>query len=275
MRVLILTTVVMFAFAANSVLTRLALAEAVIGPSAFALVRLAAGAGMLTLLVLRKQRRLAVVTEISIWSVLSLSAYVLGFSYAYVSLETGAGALILFGGVQVTMILGALIAGERPGIWRWIGAALAFGGLVYLLAPSARAPDPFGAALMLVAAIGWGGYSLLGRKVARPLSATAANFLLSVPLGLAAFVLLADSVPASPEGITLAMVSGAATSGLGYALWYAVLPRLAASMAAIAQLTVPIIASGGGILLLGESLSAQFVIASVLVLGGVGISIRN
>ncbi|MFQ5437509.1 MAG: DMT family transporter [Paracoccaceae bacterium] len=275
MRVLILTTVVMFAFAANSVLTRLALAEAVIGPSAFALVRLAAGAGMLTLLVLRKQRRLAVVTEISIWSVLSLSAYVLGFSYAYVSLETGAGALILFGGVQVTMILGALIAGERPGIWRWIGAALAFGGLVYLLAPSARAPDPFGAALMLVAAIGWGGYSLLGRRVARPLSATAANFLLSVPLGLAAFVLLADSVPASPEGITLAMVSGAATSGLGYALWYAVLPRLAASMAAIAQLTVPIIASGGGILLLGESLSAQFVIASVLVLGGVGISIRN
>ncbi len=275
MRLFLLTSLTMVAFAANSVLNRFALADDLIGPASFALIRLGSGAVVLALLVMLKDRRIVVLSEVSVWSVLGLSVYALGFAFAYISLDAGIGALILFGVVQVTMFAGALIIGERPGLFRWLGAAVAFAGLAYLLAPSASEPDPAGAAMMAAAGIGWGYYSIYGRGVKRPLQATAANFLLSVPLAVIIWLLVADSQAASTNGIILAVVSGAVTSGLGYALWYSVLPKIETSLAAIAQLSVPVIALAGGILFLGEALSAQFAIASILILGGVGLSIRG
>jgi len=227
---------------------------------------------MLAVLVFWKERRIADLSEVSWLSVLGLSLYMLGFSYAYISLETGIGALILFGGVQITMFAGALITGERPSRWRWIGAAVAMAGLIYLLQPSARAPDTKGAVLMGVAAVGWGYYSLYGRKIRKPLQATAGNFLLAFPLALLVGLTFGDARSPALTGVALAIISGAITSGLGYALWYRVLPKLDATLAAVAQLTVPMIALAGGVLFLNEALTLQFAIASALILGGIGLS---
>jgi len=275
----LLTALTMVAFAANSVLNRFALAGDLIGPASFALLRVASGAVVLAALVWSRERRLANLGEVSVWSVLGLSVYALGFAFAYITLDTGIGALILFGVVQVTMFAGALISGERPGRWRWIGAGVAFSGLVYLLAPSASAPNPLGAIEMAAAGVGWGYYSLYGRTVKQPLQATAANFLLSVPLALLVWGVVwgmaATPQGTSGAGVALAVASGAITSGLGYALWYSVLPRIDATLAAIAQSTVPVIAAAGGILFLSETLTRGFIIASVLILGGVALSIRK
>ncbi len=274
MRLFLLASTTMLAFAANSVLNRAALADSGIGPAGFALLRLAGGAVMLAALVWIRQRRLRIFDEVSAASVAGLAVYMLGFAFAYVSLDAGTGALILFGVVQITMFAGALIAGERPGTLRWIGAAVAFGGLAWLMAPSAIAPDLRGAALMALAGAGWGYYSLYGRRVTTPLLATTGNFALAVPIAAIVW-LLATEARATPPGIILALVSGAVTSGLGYALWYRVLPELDASVAAIAQLTVPVIALAGGILFLGEGVTWRFVGASILILGGVGLSLRG
>jgi len=209
-----------------------------------------------------------------LWGAATLALYVLGFSFAYVTLEAGTGALILFGGVQITMFAGALLAREQVPGARWIGAGVAFAGLLVLLWPlGGIAPDTQGAALMAAAAVGWGVYSLLGRGSANPLGATAANFALALPAGVLIFALLPDTVTA--RGAVLAVISGAVTSGAGYALWYSVLPRLAASVAAVAQLTVPVIAAAAGLVLLGEPVSARFAIAAILVLGGVIYSLRR
>ncbi len=270
-----LVSVAMLAFAANSVLNRLALANGLIGPSGFALIRLVSGAAVLAGLVWWQSRKPWDLAEVSFLSVIGLAAYVLGFAYAYQSLEAGIGALILFGVVQVTMFAGGLMSGERPALRRWIGALVAFGGLAYLLAPSASAPDPLGVFLMALAGFGWGYYSLYGRGVGRPLASSAGNFLLATPIALVFFLLFQDATPATAQGVGLAVTSGAVTSGLGYALWYSVLPRLEASQAAVAQLCVPMIAMVGGILFLGESLTVGFAAASVFILGGVGLSVRR
>jgi drug/metabolite transporter (DMT)-like permease len=275
MRLLLLTSLTMIAFAANSVLNRLALADGLIGPSSFALVRVLSGAVMLAGLVWWRDRKLWDFGEVSVLSVLGLSAYVLGFAFAYQSLDAGIGALILFGVVQITMFAGAMLKGEPPRLNQWIGAGVAFAGLAYLLAPSASAPSLEGAVLMAVAGLGWGYYSLYGRSVSRPLQATAGNFLLSLPIALVAWFLLRDAQGATVWGVVLAVLSGAGTSGLGYALWYSVLPRLEAAQAAIAQLAVPLIALVGGVVFLGEGLSVAFAVASVLILGGVVISMRR
>ncbi|NOX72699.1 MAG: DMT family transporter [Alphaproteobacteria bacterium] len=275
MRLFLLTSLTMIAFAANSVLNRLALADGLIGASSFAFVRVLSGAVMLAALVWWRDRKVFDLAEVSLLSVLGLSSYVLGFAYAYQSLDAGVGALILFGVVQITMFVGAMLKGEPPRLNQWIGAGVAFAGLAYLLAPSATAPPLDGAILMAVAGLGWGYYSLYGRGVTRPLQATAGNFLLSLPFALAAWFLLPDGGVATGAGVALAVVSGAVTSGLGYALWYAVLPRLEAAQAAIAQLAVPLIALLGGVAFLGEGLSVAFAVASVLILGGVVISMRR
>ena len=201
-----------------------------------------------------------------------LALYVLGFSFAYVTLDAGVGALLLFGGVQITMFAGALVLREAIPPVRWIGAGIAFAGLAWILWPAGRsAPDPLGAALMLAAALGWGLYSLAGRGGTAPLKATAANFLLATPL-VALAVLPAGLGSPQPEGIALAVVAGAVTSGLGYALWYAVLPGLGAQRAAVAQLTVPVIAIAAGALFLGERLSPAALVAAAVVLGGVALA---
>ncbi len=266
MRLILLTSLTMLAFAANSILNRMAFADDVTGPAAFAAIRLVAGAACLWLLVWARGGGWRPHWQAS--GAASLALYVLGFSFAYVTLPAGVGALILFGGVQVTMFAGALLLKEQVPARRWAGSVLAFGGLVWLLWPGAGAsPDPAGAALMAAAAFGWGIYSLLGRGARNPLRATAGNFIFAAPLGLAVLALLPDGI--SPLGAWLAVISGAITSGCGYALWYAVLPHLGASRAAVAQLSVPVLAALGGVLLLHEPLSLRFGIAALLVLGGV------
>jgi len=272
LRLFLLTALTMLAFAANSILNRMALAGGMIGPAGFALVRVVSGAVTLAVLVWAQDRRWADLTEVSWKSAGALALYVLGFSHAYMWLGTGIGALILFGGVQVTMFAGALLVGERPGRYRWAGAVMAFAGLVVLLAPSADTPSISGAVLMTVAAVGWGVYSLYGRRVKRPLQATAANFLLVTPVALLAWVAVPDTVAITGAGVGLAILSGAVMSGLGYALWYSILPRLAVSSAAIAQLTVPVIATAGGLLLLAERPGPGFLVSSALVLGGVALT---
>ena len=274
MRLILLTTLVMIAFAANSVLNRMALVGDATGPAAFALIRLGAGAVFLVVLASLRGGAIPWRAPLRLWGAATLALYVLGFSFAYVTLEAGTGALVLFGGVQITMFIGAVVAREQVPAARWIGAAVAFGGLLVLLWPQGGlVPDARGVALMAAAAVGWGVYSLLGRGGTNPLGATAANFALALPAGVLVFALLPDAVTA--RGATLAVISGAITSGAGYALWYTVLPRLAASVAAVAQLSVPVIAASAGLVLLGEPLSVRFGVAAVLVLGGVVYSLRR
>lgn len=269
MRLFLLTALVMTAFAANSLLNRAALAGGLIEPMPFALIRVIAGALVLALLV-REWPRFGRAQ----WAAAAaLSAYLIGFSLAYTALDAGIGALILFGLVQVTMLAGALAGGERPAPRRLIGAALAMAGLGALLLPGARAvPDAGAAALMALAAVGWGIYSLAGRGATRPVAATATNFALAVPM-VAALALPGLTVASlTPGGVALAIISGAVTSGLGYALWYAVLPSLGAVRAAVAQLSVPVIALLGGVMLLGETLTPAAAVASAVVLAGVALA---
>lgn len=274
MRLFALTTLVMIAFAANSVLNRLALTEAETGPAAFAAVRLASGAVFLWALVKLRSGDVPWTAPGRIWGTLALATYVLGFSFAYVTLDAGVGALILFGGVQITMFAGAVLARESIPVLRWIGAGVAFLGLVVLMAPTnSNAPGWSGIILMSAAALGWGVYSLLGRGSQDPLGSTTANFVLALPIGMLCFAVLPQGISAG--GLLLAIVSGAVTSGAGYALWYAILPRLEASVAAVAQLSVPIIAAAGGVFLLQEPVSIRFVVSAALVLGGILVSMRR
>ncbi|WP_333830752.1 DMT family transporter [Pararhodobacter sp.] len=270
MRLFLLSALVMTAFAANSLLNRAALADGLIDALPFALIRVLAGAVVLALLVRERPR-----AGRAQWgAAAALTAYLVGFSLAYVALDAGIGALILFGLVQVTMLAGAVVLGERPAPHRWAGAALAMVGLGALLLPGVDAvPDPVAAGLMALAALGWGLYSLAGRGAARPLAMTATNFALAVPMVAALALPGLLSASLSVPGVALAVLSGAVTSGLGYALWYQVLPALGASRAAVAQLSVPVIALAGGVLLLGESLTWASAAASLVVLAGVALAI--
>lgn len=266
MRLFLLTALTMLAFAANSVLNRWAVGPGHIGAVEFAVIRLVAGAVMLAALVLWQRGGLAWPgAKGRVAGVLGLSAYLVGFSLAYRGLDAGTGALVLFGMVQVTMFAGALLAREVVPARRWAGAGLALSGLALIAAPGAVPLAPV--MLMAAAGIGWGIYSLAGRGSVDPLAATAWNFVLAVPLVLP-LALVGVAVP-DATGIVLAVVSGAVTSGLGYALWYAILPRLGAARAAVAQLTVPVIAALGGAALLAEPPGWRFWLAAVLVLGGV------
>lgn len=269
-RLFLLTALVMTAFAANSLLNRAALADGLIDALPFALIRVVAGAVVLALLVREWPR-----AGRAQWgAAAALTAYLVGFSLAYVALDAGIGALILFGLVQVTMLAGAVALGDRPALRRWAGAALAMVGLGALLLPGVDAvPDPVAAGLMALAALGWGLYSLAGRGAARPLAMTATNFTLAVPMVAALALPGLFSASLTAPGVALAVVSGAVTSGLGYALWYRVLPALGAARAAVAQLSVPVIALAGGVLVLGESLTWTGALASLVVLAGVALAI--
>jgi len=266
MRLLALTALVMVAFAANSLLNRAAVGSGLIEAMPFAVIRVLAGAVVLALMA----RARPAVSNIG--PALALTVYLVGFSLAYLALDAGVGALILFAGVQVTMLAGAVISGEHPPARRFLGAGIAMAGLALLLWPGAEgAPALRPAFLMGCAALGWGLYSLAGRGVSNPLQSTAANFMLATPMVVVATIPFGWGAP-SGTGVLLAIVSGAVTSGLGYALWYAVLPRLGAARAAVAQLTVPVIAILGGVALLGEGLSALAALASTLVLAGVALA---
>jgi len=267
-----LTALAMAAFAANSVLNRMAVTQAAMDPVDFAVLRLLAGAAALALLVV--WRRGAIWAG---WSgrgagVFGLLLYLFGFSLAYVDLAAGIGALILFGMVQITMFAGAVMAREDVPLTRWLGAGLAFAGLVWLVSPAGQAVALAPAAMMAAAGVGWGIYSLAGRCARDPLAATAANFCLAVPVVLAVALWRFDLAALTGFGVGLAVISGAVTSGLGYALWYSVVPRLGAARAGVAQLSVPILAALAGAVWLGEPLGWRFMIAAGVVLGGVGLA---
>jgi drug/metabolite transporter (DMT)-like permease len=271
MRLALLTALVMIAFAANSILNRMAVGPGLIGALDFAVLRAVAGAVTLAALVLAQRKALPLLSPRRVPGALGLALYLIGFSVAYVSIDAGIGALILFGGVQVTMFAGAVLAREALPARRWVGAGLALAGLAWLVWPVGAVALPPGAtAAMLLAALGWGVYSLVGRRATDPLAETGANFVLAVPLCALALALLPDVAASwTARGVLLAIASGAVTSGLGYALWYAVLPRLQASVSGLVQLSVPVIAMLGGVLILGEVLTLRSLGAGLLTLGGI------
>jgi drug/metabolite transporter (DMT)-like permease len=274
-RTVALTLFALIAFAANSVLTRMALGRASIDAPSFATIRVVAGAATLLLVSSLMRRTDRPALRGSWTSALMLFLYAVPFSFAYVSLSTGTGALILFGMVQVTMILAALGSGERPHAWQWVGLVLAFAGLVYLVSPGITAPSPIGSVLMAVAGISWGLYSLWGRSAADPLAATTGNFARAVPLVVAVSLAAHSQVRLSSPGIVLAILSGALASGLGYVIWYAALRDLTRTRAATVQLSVPVLAALGGVFFLSEDVSLRLVLSAMLILGGVGIAIVN
>ena len=265
-----LAAAAMCAFAANSLLCRLALGARLIDAATFTSARLVAGALLLAALVAWRQRARPW-SPFDPWAALALFVYAIAFSYAYLSLSAGTGALVLFGAVQITMIVFGLAVGERLSLAGWCGLALALAGLVYLVAPGLGAP-PLGAALLMaVAGLAWGIYSLRGRGISDPLRATASNFIWSVPLALLASALLSNQQHVTTQGLALAIASGALASGLGYVIWYAAVRHLAALRAAAVQLSVPVIAAFGGVLLLDEELTGRLGLASVAVLGGIAL----
>jgi drug/metabolite transporter (DMT)-like permease len=249
----------------------MALAGGAIDPTDFTSLRILSGAAALWVIsaLLKKKSRPS-----GSWvSAAMLSMYAFAFSYAYMSLSVGTGALILMGSVQVTMIAAGLRSGERLNLWRWIGLFAALGGVIYLVSPGVTAPPIGGSALMAVAGIAWGVYSLRGRGGADPVTATTDNFIRAAPLAIVASVAQLGGMHWSTPGILLALVSGAVTSGIGYVIWYAALRGLTATRAAVVQLAVPVIASLGGVILLSESISARLLLSSITVLGGVALAV--
>lgn len=268
-RLFILTLVAMTAFAGNSLLCRFALKQTSIDAASFTLVRMVSGAVALWIIVSLRKRSRSVAGS---WpSALALFAYAAAFSFAYLSLSAGTGALLLFGAVQATMILWGLRKGERLRGQQFAGLALALGGLIVLLFPGLSAPPAVGSILMLGAGVAWGIYSLRGKTAGDPASATAGNFLRAVPFAAALSIIFLPWVRLDIAGIGLAIVSGALASGVGYAIWYTALPGLKATSAATVQLIVPVLAAAGGIIFLGESVTARFLFASVAVLAGIAL----
>lgn len=275
----------MIAFASNSLLCRAALEQTKIDAATFTFIRIFSGALALSLILeiprlLRAERTASPLVESfsgssfrnGNWiSALALFVYAAGFSFAYTSLPAGTGALLLFGAVQATMILWGLHKGERLTTIQIVGFVAAVTGLVVLVFPGLSAPPLIGSILMLGAGVAWGIYSLRGKGEKNPASATTGNFVRAVPLAVALSIIFFASAHLDSAGVTYAMISGAITSGLGYAIWYSALPGLKAASAATVQLSVPVLAATGGILLLGESITLRYVLASVAVLGGIAL----
>ena len=273
-RTMILTASALTAFAANSLLCRLALGHTALDPASFSTIRLASGAGTLMLITL-STRRGAIGMRGSWGSAALLFLYAVPFSFAYVSLGAGTGALILFGAVQATMLIAALASGERPHAVQWSGLILALCGLFYLVMPGLAAPSITGSALMAIAGVAWGLYSLRGRGASDPLAETAGNFARSVPLAVGVSIAAATHAELSADGALLAVLSGALASGLGYVAWYAALSALSATRAASVQLAVPLLAAAGGVVFLSERITARLIVSAILILGGVALALTR
>lgn len=289
-----LTLLALMAFAANSLLCRMALGGQLIDAASFTSVRLVSGALVLWLLA-RYRRQVACdgkAPQVSArrlagsWLAgLMLFLYAATFSFAYLELSAGTGALILFGSVQITMLSVALLSGERLRISQWTGLLMAFSGLVYLMSPGVTAPSPFGALMMTLSGVAWGFYTLSGRGRGNPLQVTSGNFLrafplallMSVVIGMSAVLGWSQGLPLllSTSGLLLAVASGAVASGLGYVVWYRVLPYWSASSAASFQLAVPVFATAAGAALLQEALSSRLLVSSVVILGGIGLAVLS
>jgi drug/metabolite transporter (DMT)-like permease len=270
-RIVALTSLAMIAFAGNSLLCRVALKDTGIDAASFTTIRLVSGAVMLWLIV-RKSRGGR--SGSGNWpSAFALFAYAAGFSFAYVSLPAATGALLLFGAVQATMIGHGIWTGERLRTMQFVGLVLALGGLVGLLLPGLSAPPLTASLLMLGAGVAWGIYSLRGKGGGDPTRVTAGNFLRAVPIAAALSLLLHEGASVDSAGFWYALASGALASGIGYAIWYTALPALKSTHAATVQLSVPVIAALGGVVLLGETLTLRLVLTSVAILGGIALVI--
>ncbi|MCH7816623.1 MAG: DMT family transporter [Proteobacteria bacterium] len=259
----------LIAFAANSVLCRLALGNDAIDASSFTWIRLLSGAVVLFVIIATTGNMTEASTKGSWTASCMLFLYAITFSYAYISLDTGTGALILFGSVQITMILWSLISGTRLHFTEWAGVAIAFVGFVYLILPGVTTPSTVGFLLMTLAGISWGIYTLKGRGSKYPLMDTAYNFLRTMPLVILLAIITVNNAHYSVEGILLAMVSGGITSGIGYTIWFIALGGLSSTQAAVLQLSVPVIAATGGVVLVSEAITFRLVISAALVLGGI------
>jgi drug/metabolite transporter (DMT)-like permease len=265
-----LTAASLVAFASNSVLCRVALRHGLVDAAAFTFIRLVSGAAVLGLILAATG---AGKRPAGNWkSAAALFAYAAPFSFAYLRLAAGTGALILFGVVQATMIGRDLARGARPGPFEIAGLVLAIAGLVALTAPGLSAPDPLGALLMAIAGMAWGAYSLLGRGVKDPLAATTGNFLRAVVFAVVCLLVARPEWHVEPRGAALAVASGALASGVGYAVWYAALRGLTATRAAIVQLLVPVLAASAGALVLGEEVSLRLIASAAAIFAGVALA---
>ena len=270
-RIIALTSLAMIAFAGNSLLCRVALEQTSIDAASFTTIRLVSGAVMLWLVV--RMRRGTYTGGGSWLSAFALFAYAAGFSFAYVSLSAATGALLLFGAVQATMIGYGVWMGERLLKLQLVGFMLALGGLIGLLLPGLSAPPLYGSALMLGAGVAWGIYSLRGKGAGDPTRVTAGNFLRAVPIAVVLSILMLNNTSLDTAGFWYAVSSGVLASGIGYAIWYTALPALKATNAATVQLSVPVLAALGGVIVLGEPISLRLVLASVAILGGIALVI--
>lgn len=274
MKIAVLTAVAMLAFAANSVLARLAFATANAEPLSYTGIRLAAGAIVLAALLALRRTPGAPFTGGGSWAgAAALFGYAFAFSVAYILLGAGTGALILFASVQIGILGWAVYRGDRPGALEWLGLAVALAAFAYLVSPGLVAPHPLGTLLMIGSGLCWAAYTLLGRGSKAPLVDTAGNFIRCLPVAVAIIIAGLVLHPVDPAAAAYAAASGAVASGLGYAIWYAVLPSLARTQAAIVQLTVPAIAAAGGVLLIAEPLTVRLVVASIGILGGVALAL--
>lgn len=268
-KTLLFTGFALIAFAANSVLCRLALGEEAIDASSFTVVRLLSGIIML-LLILKISNSDQKSTSYGSWpAAFMLFLYAGAFSFAYITLDTGTGALILFGAVQLTMIFVALTKGDRLRISAWAGVLIAFSGLVYLVLPGVSAPSMIGFLLMTIAGIAWGVYTLIGKRSANPLADTALNFTKTLPFILILAIFTISNIQLSPKGVILAVMSGALASGIGYTVWYTALGGLSATQAAVVQLLVPVFAAAGGVVFISEAITLRLFISAFMILGGV------
>ncbi|MDX8387861.1 MAG: DMT family transporter [Ghiorsea sp.] len=268
-KTILLTALALIAFAANSVLCRLALGEGLIDAGSFTAIRLLSGALILFLLI-NLQHKPSEEDSKGSWSAsVMLFIYAVAFSYAYMSLDTGTGALILFGAVQVTMITMALYSGHKLTILEVLGLLLAFLGFVYLMLPGASAPSLFGFILMMFSGIAWGFYTLKGSGSSFPLLDTAYNFIRTIPMVLILLLLSFNHSSYSFDGVVFAVLSGAVASGVGYTIWYMALRGLTSIHAAVLQLFVPVIAAFGGVLFVSEVITDQLMISSAMILGGI------
>lgn len=271
LRIVLLAAFAITAFAGNSLLTRAGLAEALISPGAFAAIRLGAGAGLLAVLLALQGKRVLPDRRDAV-GIASLLLYMMCFSFAYISLAAGTGALILFASVQLTIAVTSIARGETPTLRQVAGVLLALGGLAWIVSPGATAPAMLPAILMMTAGIGWGFYTLAGRSSSDALASTTRNFIGAAPVAVVIWA-LAPGEPMTAAGVGLAIVSGAITSGLGYAVWYAVLPALTRVTAGALQLLVPPLTALAGVVLLAEPITVRLVAASALVLFGVWLTI--
>jgi drug/metabolite transporter (DMT)-like permease len=275
LRIAGLNALALIAFAANSVLCRLALGETTIDAASFTTIRLVSGALVLLVLV-RATGKTHTADDRGDWtSAFMLFLYAVTFSFAYISLNTGTGALILFGSVQATMIIFAVVKGERLRLWGWLGLFAGLAGLTYLVFPGLAAPSPSGAALMAVAGISWGIYSLRGRGSVSPAAVTKDNFLRSIPFVVLISLIFFQDLHITFKGAFFAALSGGLTSAIGYVIWYAALRDHSATSAALVQLLVPVLAALGGVVLLSEALTVRLLLSSAMIIGGVALALTQ